>query len=245
MYNVFAVLSLDLFLAIMWLAAMGTNAAHRAAFTVPVELAGCYDDGSMVDSTVCWKLRKRSLVAGEVGMAVMVVVCVVCALELYVPPLSPHLTTSPFYVLSYIPVFEVKLIVKRPLRHNLRQDPRRLPPRPQSRRPRLRPREAASSPAVPGARPSAGHRRDVSLARVPAGTARGELHADAASAAAISAAAVPATPVSAAGVRGAGGAGEARAGVVWGGERVALCVASGGVWTGAAVRMSSTACSGV
>lgn len=81
-YNIFAVLSLDLFLVIMWLAAMGTNAAHRAAFTVPVEISGCVDDGSLIDSTTCYKLRKRAFVAGPVGMAVMVVVAIGCALEL-------------------------------------------------------------------------------------------------------------------------------------------------------------------
>lgn len=86
-YNIFAVLSLDLFLVIMWLAAMGTNAAHRAAFIYPVEISGCVDDGSLIDSTTCYKkLRKRAFVAGPVGMAVMVVVAIGCAVELYVPP---------------------------------------------------------------------------------------------------------------------------------------------------------------
>lgn len=66
----------------MWLAAMGTNAAHRAAFTVPVEISGCVDDGSLIDSTTCYKLRKRAFVAGPAGMAVMVVVAIGCALEL-------------------------------------------------------------------------------------------------------------------------------------------------------------------
>lgn len=82
-YNIFAVLSLDLFMTILWLAAMATNAHHRAAFTVPVEISGCSDDGSLVDSTTCWKLRKRRiLVAGPVGLAVMIVVAIGCALEL-------------------------------------------------------------------------------------------------------------------------------------------------------------------
>ena len=82
LYNIFAVLSLDLFMVIMWLAAMGTNAAHRAAFKYTVELSGCSDDGSLVDSTVCWKVRKRAFVAGKAGMAVMIVICILCALEL-------------------------------------------------------------------------------------------------------------------------------------------------------------------
>lgn len=83
-YNVFAVLGVDLFMTILWLAAMATNAHHRAAFVVPVEISGCSDDGSFVDSTTCWKLRKRErvFVAGTVGLAIMVVVAVGCALEL-------------------------------------------------------------------------------------------------------------------------------------------------------------------
>ena len=82
LHNVFAVLSLDLFMTIMWLAAMGTNAAHTALFTVPVNIAGCYDDGSLIDSTTCYVVRKRSLVAGKAGMGVMKFVCVACALML-------------------------------------------------------------------------------------------------------------------------------------------------------------------
>lgn len=83
-YNIFAVLGVDLFMTILWLAAMAVNARHRAAFVVPVEISGCSDDGSLVDSTTCWRLRKRErvFVANQVGLAIMVVVAVGCALEL-------------------------------------------------------------------------------------------------------------------------------------------------------------------
>ncbi|KAK4179118.1 hypothetical protein QBC36DRAFT_323237 [Triangularia setosa] len=59
-YNIWAVLSLDFLMAILWLAALGAIAARRARFVVPVSLGKCYDDGSAVSSKSC-EVYKRSL----------------------------------------------------------------------------------------------------------------------------------------------------------------------------------------
>ncbi|SPN98439.1 uncharacterized protein DNG_01483 [Cephalotrichum gorgonifer] len=81
LYNVFAVLAVDFFFVILWLSAMGTNAAHRAAFVIPYQVTGCSDDGSLIDSTVCWKVRKRAFIAGKVGLGTMTGLAIACALE--------------------------------------------------------------------------------------------------------------------------------------------------------------------
>ncbi|KAJ2999172.1 hypothetical protein NUW58_g86 [Xylaria curta] len=51
-YNTWAILSLDFFMIVLWLASLGANAAYRASFVVPVT-ADCYNDGSAVNSNHC------------------------------------------------------------------------------------------------------------------------------------------------------------------------------------------------
>ncbi len=88
-YNIYAILSLDLFMAILWLAAMGANAATRASFRFSANVGACYDRGTSVNSHVC-ETYKRSLdkradqpaVAGTVGLAVMAAAAGVSVLPL-------------------------------------------------------------------------------------------------------------------------------------------------------------------
>jgi hypothetical protein len=86
-YNIWAHLSLDLFMAILWLSSMGANAALRATFTYNVE-ADCWDDGSAVNAGHCVVsrgdsgLNKRFAVAGAAGLAEMSAVAGLSALEM-------------------------------------------------------------------------------------------------------------------------------------------------------------------
>ncbi|KAG5980290.1 hypothetical protein E4U43_006757, partial [Claviceps pusilla] len=59
-YHIVAVLSLEAFLVILWLATFAASAARRATFKVPVQVSGCYDDGGLINSKTC--ARKRALV---------------------------------------------------------------------------------------------------------------------------------------------------------------------------------------
>lgn len=74
-YNIWAVLSLDLLMAIFWLSSMGANAALRASFIYSVNVDYCVNDGSAVSSNTCVvskrDLERRAAVAGSVGLAVM------------------------------------------------------------------------------------------------------------------------------------------------------------------------------
>ncbi|KAI1186486.1 hypothetical protein F5B17DRAFT_359467 [Nemania serpens] len=79
-YNTWAVLSLDFFLIVLWLASLGSNAAYRASFVVPVN-ADCYDDGSAVNAGHC-VVYKRAAVAGPEGRAVISAVAGVSAIML-------------------------------------------------------------------------------------------------------------------------------------------------------------------
>lgn len=58
-YHVIAVIVLEGFLIIMWLATFAASAARRATFSVPATVSGCIDDGSAVNSKFCY--RKREL----------------------------------------------------------------------------------------------------------------------------------------------------------------------------------------
>jgi hypothetical protein len=84
-YNIWAILSLDLFMAIFWLASLGANAALRASFKYDVNVEACFNDGSMINSNTCIvskrALEKRAAVAGEVGLALMSAIAGVSALE--------------------------------------------------------------------------------------------------------------------------------------------------------------------
>jgi hypothetical protein len=91
-YNIWAILSLDLFMAILWLSSMGANAALRASFVYNVN-ADCYDDGSAVNAGHCtiWKRRegltKRvTAVAGQTALAEISAVAGLSALVMYVLP---------------------------------------------------------------------------------------------------------------------------------------------------------------
>ncbi|KAK3315804.1 hypothetical protein B0H66DRAFT_271569 [Apodospora peruviana] len=79
-YNIWAILSLDLFMAILWLASMGANAALRASFTETVQVTDCFDDGSTVSAHHC-TIAKRAAVAGKVGLAVMSAIAGLSALN--------------------------------------------------------------------------------------------------------------------------------------------------------------------
>lgn len=90
-YNIWAVLALDLFMAILWLSSMGANAATRAAFTVSVH-ADCYDDGSTINAGHCvvskrseWLSKRVAVedaVSGPTGLAEMSAVAGLSALEM-------------------------------------------------------------------------------------------------------------------------------------------------------------------
>ncbi|KAI0405396.1 hypothetical protein F4802DRAFT_181675 [Xylaria palmicola] len=79
-YNTWAVLSLDFFMIILWLASLGSNAAYRASFVTSVN-ADCYDDGSTVNAGHC-VIYKRAAVAGPTGRAVISAVAGVSAIML-------------------------------------------------------------------------------------------------------------------------------------------------------------------
>ncbi|KAI1304366.1 hypothetical protein F5Y03DRAFT_395577 [Xylaria venustula] len=79
-YNTWAVLSLDFFMIILWLASLGANAAFRSTFVVPVD-ADCYSDGSAINSGHC-DIYKRGAVATPTGLAVLSSVAGVSAVPL-------------------------------------------------------------------------------------------------------------------------------------------------------------------
>ncbi|KAI0460644.1 hypothetical protein F5B21DRAFT_16888 [Xylaria acuta] len=79
-YNTWAVLSLDFFMIVLWLASLGANAAYRASFVVPVD-ADCYDDGSTVNAGHC-VIYKRAAVAGPTGRSVISAVAGISAVNL-------------------------------------------------------------------------------------------------------------------------------------------------------------------
>lgn len=84
-YNIWAHLSLDLFMAILWLSSMGANAALRATFKYDVN-AECWDDGSAVNAGHCVVSRrdldKRAAVANQAGLAQMSAIAGLSALEM-------------------------------------------------------------------------------------------------------------------------------------------------------------------
>ncbi|KAK0673107.1 hypothetical protein QBC41DRAFT_312183 [Cercophora samala] len=71
-YNIWAVLSLDFLMAVLWLAALGSIAARRARFVYSVSVGNCYDDGSAVASKTCnvykRSLEKRAAVLTQMGL---------------------------------------------------------------------------------------------------------------------------------------------------------------------------------
>jgi hypothetical protein len=79
-YNIWAVLALDLLMAVFWLASLGANAALRATFTESVTVTGCYSDGSAISSHHC-TVAKRAAVASQTGLALMSAIAGLSALE--------------------------------------------------------------------------------------------------------------------------------------------------------------------
>lgn len=71
----FIIIAANSVLVIFWLAAMGATAHLRSRFKYDVNIYGCYDDGSSIDSTTCLVgrdgLQKRAAVATKTGLAVM------------------------------------------------------------------------------------------------------------------------------------------------------------------------------
>jgi hypothetical protein len=86
-YNIWAIISLDAFMTILWLASMGANAALRASFVVDVD-ASCYDDGSTINAGYCvvskrgGGLSKRYAVATQTGLAEISAVAGLSALQM-------------------------------------------------------------------------------------------------------------------------------------------------------------------
>ena len=73
LYHIVAVLALDGFLMIMWLATFASVAAKRAEFKINVSVDGCYNDGSDINSETCFykrALEKRGLLFKS-GQAMM------------------------------------------------------------------------------------------------------------------------------------------------------------------------------
>ncbi|KAI1354502.1 hypothetical protein F5Y01DRAFT_273014 [Xylaria sp. FL0043] len=79
-YNTWAILSLDFFMIILWLASLGANAAFRSSFIYSVD-ADCYSDGSTINSGHC-TVYKRAAVATPTGLAVLSSVAGVSAVPL-------------------------------------------------------------------------------------------------------------------------------------------------------------------
>ncbi|KAI0115722.1 hypothetical protein GGR51DRAFT_555599 [Nemania sp. FL0031] len=79
-YNTWAILSLDFFMMVLWLASLGANAAFRASFVTPVD-AECYDDGSAVNAGHC-VIYKRAAVANATGRSLISAVAGVSAIML-------------------------------------------------------------------------------------------------------------------------------------------------------------------
>ncbi len=85
-YNIWAVLSLDLFMAILWLSSMGANAALRATFVYSVDTV-CYNDGESFNSEFCSEykrrgLHKRDAVASNAGLAEIAAIAGLSALQM-------------------------------------------------------------------------------------------------------------------------------------------------------------------
>jgi hypothetical protein len=74
----------DAIMILFWISALGAVAHLRARFTVPVQVKGCYNDGSAVDSEQCFVKRADSpfLIAGPIALDLMSTVAGLCGLEM-------------------------------------------------------------------------------------------------------------------------------------------------------------------
>jgi hypothetical protein len=70
-YNVIAVLALDGFLVILWLATWAATAARRAKFVVDVSVSGCSDDGSLISSISCNVIKRSNVLLFKSGAAML------------------------------------------------------------------------------------------------------------------------------------------------------------------------------
>lgn len=66
LYHIIAVLVLEGWMVIMWLACFASVAARRAKFVVPTTVDNCFSDGSLVGSHYCTEVRKREILKREV-----------------------------------------------------------------------------------------------------------------------------------------------------------------------------------
>jgi len=102
-YNYWAVLGLEIFMVVFWLASMAALAALRATFTIPVEIDGCFNDGT---GGVCFKKRqlmKRAvatkgylnMIAGSAALSAIIMLVSILsnqsnALTIFQAPLHMH-----------------------------------------------------------------------------------------------------------------------------------------------------------
>lgn len=78
-------LGIDAVMFIFWLSGMGAAAALRASFKYSVTIDGCYNDGSLVNSSTCVverSLQKRAAVATSTGLSIMSAIAGLSALEM-------------------------------------------------------------------------------------------------------------------------------------------------------------------
>jgi len=80
-YNYWAILALEIFMVVFWLASMGALAALRSTFTIPTEINGCVNYGY---GGICYKKRelaKRWAVATDGYLNMMSATAAFCAIE--------------------------------------------------------------------------------------------------------------------------------------------------------------------
>jgi hypothetical protein len=93
LYHIIAVLCLDGLLLVLWLAAWAATASRRAKYVVPVNVGGCYDDGSLIDSKNCSIVFKRdgeNVILFRTGLAILAAIAGLGALVWYVAPSHCH-----------------------------------------------------------------------------------------------------------------------------------------------------------
>jgi hypothetical protein len=82
-YNIWAVLALDLLMAIFWLASMGANAALRAQFKDNVNVQSCFENGQITNSRTCtFTKRDPNALADQAGLAMISAIAGLSALQL-------------------------------------------------------------------------------------------------------------------------------------------------------------------
>ncbi|KAG9254844.1 G-protein coupled receptor protein [Emericellopsis atlantica] len=70
-YHIIAVLALEGFMVIMWLATFAAVAAERARYVVRVQTYGCFDNGSFLDSKTCLTRRDDNVLLFKSGAAML------------------------------------------------------------------------------------------------------------------------------------------------------------------------------